>query len=426
MRFYKILKRGMGALLVLSAIAIIQSSVLADKQNITIDIPDGTLKNYNGAVIARGNGFIQLIRGAISQPSRIANANIDAFTGGDAYARTMAAPIGQDVKGTVGGFLDNARGNGGYYFDNILDHPLGGSYYLRYWTEDGFYVNSNSQTPWSAGEPVPTDMVFNLFSFYKAAKPPAPRASAGNFSLKYNDAQKKYLPTFSITVVDQPDANDARIQYQYSGRALAIRKKGDANWKSTFNADSQEIQELDPVNPYYVTDGTTEYEIMARAWNNFGGNAEGDQNWGPIATFKIPATAGGVGENVEVDRYKLTINLTKRQDGFGINTVVFPQLPDGMYWAWTDKANVEHKLFSIEDLLNMVNLSAGENVVRTIGYWDRDNQSLKGGIVLYEGNAPVLSNPSGSLSTTEPLQAQVGYQVYVTKSVMNIAIKGVR
>src|SRR3989339_535632 len=158
MRFYKILKRGMGALLVLSAIAIIQSSVLADKQNITIDIPDGTLKNYNGAVIARGNGFIQLIRGAISQPSRIANANIDAFTGGDAYARTMAAPIGQDVKGTVGGFLDNARGNGGYYFDNILDHPLGGSYYLRYWTEDGFYVNSNSQTPWSAGEPVPTDM----------------------------------------------------------------------------------------------------------------------------------------------------------------------------------------------------------------------------------------------------------------------------
>ncbi len=171
--------------------------------------------------------------------------------------------------------------------------------WLRIWenggpAENAYYAtiskNTDNNPLVSPAGPMPSDNHIATFrTNYKAAKPPLPQATATGFSLTYNAASEKYLPSFTISAVDQNDPAEPGIRFETAGYNLAIRKKGNA-WDPArvFPRKSQTITETDLENPYFVADGQTEYEVRAQAWNYFGGNT--DQDWGEVNTFIIPGS----------------------------------------------------------------------------------------------------------------------------------------
>lgn len=190
-----------------------------------------------------------------------------------------------------------------YNFDSSLDGSGAKDVFVRIWNAaapatDAFYNDTKVRTN-GPGTP-PKDLLVNLSTTYKAAKPALPTVSVNNISLKYDSTSRKYLPAFTLTAQTiSKTADDNNVQVV--GYKIRWRKLLDANWIST-NGQSTSTSETNPTTPYIFMGGS--YEAQAQAYNYFG-TYDTDADWGTILPFSIPLGEGGGAS------YEVTYNLKK-------------------------------------------------------------------------------------------------------------------
>jgi len=294
--------------------------------------------------------------------------------------------------------------NNGVSNMTIQDLPLNTSVYIKAWKTSpgpgqyyGFYGPANTG---SATQTLRWDSP-KITTKYKAAKPPKPKATAGGFSLSYDANTGRYLPTFTISAVDQSDPNEPGILFETVGYNIAIRKKGD-NWDPArvFSQKSKTITETDPDNPYFVADGKTEYEVRAQAWNYFGGNTDAD--WGESYFFKIPASggAGGVPTTFTFDLYGAQPNKLM------VNSITIP--------SNNLKSPEEITVSKASDLAGVINRKAGKNIVRAICRWNTKEAKAEA----------ALFDDKGELTSIDfEVSPGVGYQLYTTEDLPTLTFE---
>lgn len=116
---------------------------------------------------------------------------------------------------------------------------------------------------------------------------------------------------------------------------------------------------------------------------------------------------------------EVIVNLKKKTDNYGINTIVFPVVP--MYVG-------AKKIETIGDLVGIINEKAKAKVVTTIGYWDADDMKPKGFVFQPKSEAiskkKNIDGPNEDLFPKDiGLKPFVGYQVNVTATVAPITFK---
>ena len=381
----KSLKRK-GVMIFLLLVCCATTAVFADG---TIQVlPPNSVKDKGNTDLSQ-NSIIQFIN-ANTPPNDIGP---DHLSSGQVFAT-----------GTIGGGDPVPTGtNGTFNYFTGYD----GSGYVRIWNlkdisksvKGAYYVTSINLSLPAPPTPAPTYNIVGLKTIYKAVQPPMPKSTSGGYSLTYDGKTQKYLPAFSISVVDQSDPLEPGILFETVGRNIRIRKKGDA-WDParTFAADSQSIAEKDPVNPYYIADGKTKYEVQSRAWNYFGGTTEAD--YGPIYEFIIPASGGVTPAGPITFNYALKASQGSK---LIVNSIsIPPNLKDA---AGTVIANPK-----ASDLIKLVNAKATKNIVVILGKWDKTTGQ---GVGL---------RPDGTGSDFQ-LQPGEGYQLYVNSDA-NITLEG--
>ena len=398
--------------LLIFALGVAQS--FADVQNVTIKAMNGVLKNKDGTVITDGSGFVQLINGSSANPPKGVATTDNSQLSGGSYATAVQAPYaGKDIKGTVGSYPDTPAGAGEFFLDNQLDHAIGTSYFMRYWTEDGYYVNSGSITPWSAGDPVPADMNFGVqsWTFWKAAEPYSPTIT--------NITQKETLNKELFPNAEASATQISQLVFDYSAGGSDIEVKGDATHNQGYYLQISKNEGFSD----FETSGSFTINRLTAPWNTFftapaGTDIEDVIFYARVAAYNYfgstigeakPFSLAAVGTIVPGDGGQISSEFTfkKVEDGFGINifAVSFAKVYDG-------EGQV---IDNLQDLVGFIN-DAGEGHVTTIGYWDTETQKEVGFSL---GEAGKLLDKINT--TEEPADIEIGrakaYQISVTKSV---------
>ncbi|MCU0641922.1 MAG: hypothetical protein MUC35_07595 [Candidatus Margulisbacteria bacterium] len=245
----------------------------------------------NGAALPK-DCLIQIVKGSAGAPDPAKGGFISS---GTLYTNYPGSPalVGHQNTGVTA--VDNIAGEFDYNCNGEIDPGGAEAFYVRVWSTaapaQGAYYNTKGGSLKGAGQS-PTDMLWDLKTVYKADEPMKPKSAAGNFSLSYDSTKSLYLPTFTISAVEQADP-DGKTLYEVIGYNIRIRKEGDA-WDAarTFAAGSKSIVETNTETPYFLADGATWYEIQSQAYNYFGGGSEAD--WGEIYRFQIPSSGGMV------------------------------------------------------------------------------------------------------------------------------------
>lgn len=364
------------------ALLLCPTLVSANQQNVNIKVPTDTMKDPDNAnnPINIGAGFVQVVKGSPSNPpTGIANDTQPAFSGSDAYAVAQQAPyLGQDIKGTVGKFVPEVAGNGGFYLSNVLDHNLGTSYYVRYWTPTGdWYGNSNTVIPWASGLPVPADMTFNSFTLYKASSPPTP-----------TDVQKEITGYTANPVTLNPDKPIVTLtmvvdltSYQVTKYEFKVQKidsvtKANIGDPVVVASSGIVLQDKDHFSL------NSSYKIQARAINNF--NA--DPAWGPAVPVQLDI--GGIaGGTINVD-YTLSAGLNQ--------FALFVDPDKGDF-----KVNDQSLSNSLDNFIQNIKTKNPAVELNTFGWWDSAAKKPVGYIILWDGLTPAYKPVNGAPDATK-------------------------
>jgi len=406
--------------LALATVVLWGGRALADVQSVTIKVPDNTMMNNSGSVIPDGSGFVQFIKGSPDNPpTGKADSSNEHLSGTDAYGVAQQSPyVGLAIKGPVGYYPNTPAGNGGFYIDNQLNHVKGTKYYIRYWTTDNYYGNSEVEIPWAAGDPVPADMTFTNFTpLYEAAAPKAPLVEAE--LIGYNLTLDP-LVTVKIT----PPTNTQLASVSGGKFHYEVRE---GNWTSgtaviTGDTDTTSFQLAPAAN---LELGKT-YYVGAYARNYFGD--------GP---YSVPDEVVITDLALGTPEVEVTYSFVKGTGAFGINTFNVP--------FDTSMGSVEvvagpitrvgldvNETINIGNFVRLINEQAieqgkGNSIVEVFGYYDATSQKHMGlAAITANSSGAVISSTSidGMTSTSTILDPYIeGYQVSVNTPI-TFTLKG--
>lgn len=340
------------------------------------------VKNLNGSRLSEGSK-VQFLS-SIAPPDPADPANL------------LHDPNGLFASGAVGSQntgvqLNPRNGEFDYYF---IKAP--GTYYVRVWdTANPARGRNYNQASVAVAAPPnpPATLSVNLKTSYKADTPPAPGVKVNNdFALTYDGASGSYLPSFSLSAVPKnfPDGSGCQVNsYQIQVRS-ATDSWGGVNVE-TYSGQTASIRETDINNPYFIPGDT--YYARANATNYFG-----TSSWGQEISFVIPASGAGAFLD------EITINLRKKTDDFGINTISIPfaQTYDGQ----------GNPVTNVAELVAVLN-AVGDGYVSVVSLWDIDNQQEIA--FTFNDKAAVIDKiNTGEEPSGIALQRGRGYQLSVT------------